>query len=102
MLTVEVLDGVATDEAAIIVAREQVRARSHRFGMPAAYTDREHCRAALNQLLVDGYRGLVARDEGRCVAVMCGGTTDSVGFVPAGPRLQRRRGAGMVEKPSDQ
>ena len=83
MLAVEVVDGVAIDQAATLVAGEQVRARSHRPGLPVAYTDPERCRVALNELLADGYVGLVARDEGRCVGVMCGRTTDSVGFVPA-------------------
>jgi GNAT superfamily N-acetyltransferase len=83
MLAVEVLDGVAIDQAATLVAREQVPARSHRPGLPVAYTDPERCRVALNELLADGYVGFVAHDERRCVGVMCGRTTDSVGFVPA-------------------
>ena len=83
MLAVEFLDGVAIHQAATLVAREQVRARSNRPGVPAAYTDPEECRVALDELLADGYVGLVATSERGCVGVMCGRTTDSVGFVPA-------------------
>jgi GNAT superfamily N-acetyltransferase len=83
MLAFEVLDGATIHKAATLVAREQTQARSHRPGLPAAYTDPERCRVALNELLADGYVGFVAHDEGRCMAVMCGRTTDSVGFVPA-------------------
>ena len=83
MLAVEVLDGVAIQQAAALIAHEQVRARSGRPEMPAAFTDPEQCRVALDELLADGYVGFVAHDESRCVGVMCGRTTDSVGFVPA-------------------
>lgn len=83
MLAFEVLDDVAIFQAAALVAREQVQARSHRPGMPAAYTDPEQCRVALDELFADGYVGFVAHDESRCVGVMCGRTADSVGFVPA-------------------
>jgi hypothetical protein len=83
VVALEVLDGVAVDQAATLVAREQARARSHRPGMPAAYTDPEQCRVALIELVADGYVGFVGYDESRCVGVMCGRATDSVGFVPA-------------------
>ena len=81
--TLEVLDGATIDHAAALVAREQLQARAQRPGLTAGYTDREHCRVALNELLADGYVGFVAHDETGCVGVMCGRTTDSVGFVPA-------------------
>ena len=77
------LDGVAIDQAAIVMAREQVQARLHRSGLPAAYTDPEQCRLLLDELIADGYVGFVAHDDRRCVGVMCGRTMDSVGFVPA-------------------
>ena len=83
MLTLRALDRIAIHEAAALVAREQAAARTRRSLMPAAYTDPEHCRVALEQLLADGYIGFVAHDERRCVGVMCGRTIDSVGFVPA-------------------
>jgi GNAT superfamily N-acetyltransferase len=83
MLVREIVDDVAIDQAATLVAREQVQARSHRPGMPAAYTDPQRCRVALNELLADGYVGFVAHEASRCVGVMCGRTTDAVGFVPA-------------------
>ena len=83
MVAIEVLDGVALDHAATLVAREQVQARVHRTGLPAAYTDPAQCRVALDELIADGYVGFVAHDAGRCVGVMCGRTMDSVGFVPA-------------------
>ena len=83
MVTVEMLDGAAIDPAAGVVAREQAQARLHRPGLPAAYTDPEHCRVLLDELIADGYVGFVAHDESRCVGVMCGRRTDSVGFVPA-------------------
>jgi GNAT superfamily N-acetyltransferase len=83
MLAIEVLDGVTIRQAAALVAREQVRARSRRAEMPAEYTDPERCRVALGELLADGYVGFVAHDESRCIGVMCGRTTASVGFVPA-------------------
>ena len=51
--------------------------------MPAAYTGPEQCRLLLDELIADGYVGFVAHDDRRCVGVMCGRTTDSVGFVPA-------------------
>ncbi len=44
MLAVEVLDGVAIHEAADLIAHEQVRARSGRPEMPAAFTVPERCR----------------------------------------------------------
>ena len=37
----------------------------------------------LTDLLADGFVGVVALDGGRLVGVMCGRTTDGVGFVPA-------------------
>jgi GNAT superfamily N-acetyltransferase len=37
----------------------------------------------LDELIADGYVGFVAHLDRRCVGVMCGRTTDSVGFVPA-------------------
>jgi GNAT superfamily N-acetyltransferase len=83
MLTLQVLDRIAIQEAAALVAREQAAARSHRSRMPAAYTDPEHCRVTLEELLADGYIGFVAHDGRGCAGVMCGRTTDSVGFVPA-------------------
>ena len=79
-MALEVLDGVAIHEAATLVAREQVQARSQRPGLPATYTDPEGCGVALNELLADGCVGFVARYESRCVGVMSGRTTDSVGF----------------------
>ena len=83
MVAIDVLDDVALDQAAMVVAREQVRARVHQRRLPAAYTDPEQCRVALDELIADGYVGFVAHDERRCVGVMCGRTMDSVGFVPA-------------------
>lgn len=83
MVTVHVLDGPAVDEAAAVVAREQTAARCDRGWLPAAYTDPEHCRVALEELLTDGYVGFVAHDEHGCVGVMFGRTTEAVGFVPA-------------------
>ena len=83
MLTFRVLDRAALDEAAALVAREQVTARSCRAGMPSAYTNAEHCHVALDELLAAGYVGFVANDGRGCVGVMCGRATDSVGFVPA-------------------
>ena len=83
MVDVEILGGDALDGAATLVAREQLRARSHRPGVPAAYIDPEHCRGALDELLADGYVGVVAHDESRPVGLMCGRTMDTVGFVPA-------------------
>lgn len=35
------------------------------------------------ELLADGYVGFVATNKGECVGVMCGRTTEAVGFVPA-------------------
>ena len=83
MTTFRALDKLAVQEAATVVAREQAVARRHRAAMPAAYTDPEHCRVILEQLLADGYVGFVAHDQRGCVGVMCGRTTNSVGFVPA-------------------
>jgi GNAT superfamily N-acetyltransferase len=51
--------------------------------MPASYTDPEQCRLALIELVDDGYVGFVAHEDSRCVGVMCGRTSESVGFVPA-------------------
>jgi hypothetical protein len=83
MLRFQGLDRVAIEDAATVVAREQAAARSYRSRLPALYTGPEHCRGALEELLADGYVGFVAHDERGCVGVMCGRTTDSVGFVPA-------------------
>jgi GNAT superfamily N-acetyltransferase len=83
MVAVEMLDGAAIEQAAGVVASEQAKARIERPWLPAAYTDPEQCRVALNELIADGYVGFVAYDERRCVGLMCGRTMDSVGFVPA-------------------
>jgi GNAT superfamily N-acetyltransferase len=83
MLRFQGLDRVAIEDAATVVAREQAAACSYRSRLPALYTGPEHCRGALEELLADGYVGFVAHDERGCVGVMCGRTTDSVGFVPA-------------------
>jgi GNAT superfamily N-acetyltransferase len=83
ILTVQVLGSATIEEAASLVAREQAVAASRRSLLPAAYTSPEQCHATLEALLADGYVGLVAGGERSCVGVMCGRTTDSVGFVPA-------------------
>jgi len=83
MLTFRGLDMIALPEAAALVAREHAVARSRRPRMPAAYTEPEHCRVALEKLLADGCIGVVAHGGQRCVGLMCGRTNDAVGFVPA-------------------
>ena len=83
MLDLRVLDGGTMLDAATLVAREQRAARARRVWLPAVYTEADHCRVALEQLLADGYAGFVAYDDGDCVGVMCGRTADAVGFVPA-------------------
>jgi GNAT superfamily N-acetyltransferase len=84
MLTVEPLGTTDrdVDEAAELLAREHVRARDERPGLPAAYAAPEHCRHALGRLVGDAH-GFLARDQGSCVGVVCGRTIDAVGFVPA-------------------
>jgi len=71
------------DEAAALVAREHTAARNGQPLLPATFLDPRSCHEGLTDLLADGSRGVVARDGARLVGVMCGRTTDGVGFVPA-------------------
>jgi GNAT superfamily N-acetyltransferase len=82
MLTVQPLETTAIAEVANLVAREHAVARGHRPGLPAAYTESEHCQEALTGL-VSGSHAFVAREMGVCVGVMCGRAVDAVGFIPA-------------------
>jgi GNAT superfamily N-acetyltransferase len=70
------------DEAAELLAREHVRARGERPGLPAAYAAPERCHQALGRLVGDAHVFL-ARDKGTCVGIVFGRTIDAVGFVPA-------------------
>jgi GNAT superfamily N-acetyltransferase len=82
VLTVQPLETMAIAEVANLVAREHAVARGHRPGLPAAYTEPEHCQEALTGL-VSGSHAFVAREMGVCVGVMCGRAVDVVGFIPA-------------------
>lgn len=57
--------------------------RARRPATPVAFRDPQHCHAALTDLLADGFQGFVATEDRQCVGLMCGRTTDAVGFVPA-------------------
>jgi GNAT superfamily N-acetyltransferase len=83
VLAIRPLERGMLDEAARLVAREQVEVRARRPGITMAFTEPQICYDALADLLANGFPGFVARDDGRCVGVMCGGTTDDVGFVPS-------------------
>ncbi len=77
------LDGENLDEVAHLVAREHSAARNAQPLIPATFLEPRNCHEALADLLANGFVGVVAVDDGRCVGVMCGRTRDGVGFVPA-------------------
>lgn len=83
MAEIGLRDSAAVEEAADLVAREHAAAQLQRPGIPDVYCDARYCHGAVTDLLVDGFSGFVAYERNRCVGVMCGRTTDGVGFVPA-------------------
>jgi GNAT superfamily N-acetyltransferase len=83
MVTIVPLDGAAVDEAAHLVAREDAQVRSHRPHLPLRYSEPGHCQQTLTDLLANEFRGFLAREQRRCVGVMCGRTIDGVGVIPA-------------------
>ena len=83
MLVIRSLDLDDLDEVAALVAREHNEARDRQPLMSAAFLDPRNCHEVLTDLLADGFVGVVAVDGGRRVGVMCGHTTEGVGFVPA-------------------
>ena len=72
MLTVEPLGTADRDRdlhaAAELLAREHMRARGERPGLPAAYAAPEHCHQALGRLVDD--HAFLARDQGTCIGAV--------------------------------
>ena len=83
MTLVRPMDRGVLDEAAALVAREHMAARHRQPLLPAAFLDPRNCHEVLTDLLANGFAGVIAVDDARCVGLMCGRTADGVGFIPA-------------------
>ena len=64
------LDAGRLESVAVLVAGEHLAARAQRPGLPVAYTDPHHCNDALAGLLADGFAGVAAHADERCVGVL--------------------------------
>jgi GNAT superfamily N-acetyltransferase len=95
MLVIEDLDGVTVGRAGALVARYHGAARQVRPELPAGFEDADVCAAALQGLCDSGYRGLVATDNGRTVAVMTATARES----PAGGQYARLPAEGFAVDP---
>src|ERR1700678_2420057 len=95
MLVIEDLDGATVERAGALVAREHAAARQVRPELPAGFGSADVCVAALQGLLDSVYRGIVATDNGRTVAVM----TATVRQHPAGGRYASLRAEGFAVDP---
>jgi GNAT superfamily N-acetyltransferase len=69
---IDTLDADSVEAAAALVAREHATARARRPSLPVDGEDPDRCLRALEALLAEGGRGLVARRAGRCVGILCG------------------------------
>ena len=82
-MRIDVLSSNMVDDVAALIAREHRIVRDRGVPLPSNHLDPAACDAALRRLLSQGFSGFVARRGARAVGVMCGRTSDGVGFVPA-------------------
>ena len=83
-LSLTALDDDSLDEAAALVAREHDVARVVLPLLPSAWSDESRTAAPRSPSSeADGYIGVIARDGGRCVGLMCGRANGETAFLPA-------------------
>src|SRR5664279_777904 len=83
VLHVEPLAAGALEEACTLIAAEQAAAQLMLPYLPADFTDPGTCRATLAGLLANEHIGVVARDRGRLVGVMCAKIREPQAILPA-------------------
>lgn len=81
--SVEALSPDLLDDVAALIAREHQHVSARGVPLPSRFLDAAACRSELQALLLEGYSGFVARRGSHVVALMCGRTSEGVGFVPA-------------------
>jgi GNAT superfamily N-acetyltransferase len=91
-MVIDDLGEATVERAGALVAREHAAARQMRPELPAGFGSAEACAAALQCLCDSGYRGLVAAEGGRTVAVM----TVAVRPHPAGGTYARLPAEGFA------
>ena len=82
-MRIDPLSPSMVDDVAALIAREHQHVCDRGVPLPSDYVDVAACGAALRGLLSEGFAGFVAIQGAHAVGVMCGKTSDGVGFVPA-------------------
>ncbi len=83
VLDIEPLAAGAVDEVCALIAAEQAAAQLTLPFLPADFNDPVTCRATLAGLLANKHVGVLARDRGRLVGVMCATTREPLAIIPA-------------------